>query len=95
MPVDVKTKNIFLLTCPLLIAVMELLLTRIDLGFKKVLKLKLQSIILFRNRGCFFSSKLGMVDFFTDEINTYLVGNNESIACTGTHQTLHTNVKDR
>ena len=43
----------------------------------------------------FFPSKLGMVDFFTDEINTYLVGNNESIACTGTHQTLHTNVKDR
>ena len=37
----------------------------------------------------------GMVDFFTDEINTYLIGSNESIACLGTQNSLHTKIKDR
>ena len=38
---------------------------------------------------------LGMVDFFTDEINTYLVGNNDSIPCAGHHHTLITKIRER
>ena len=37
----------------------------------------------------------GMVDFFTDEIKTYLVGNNEPIACTTSHYMLSSKVKER
>ena len=36
-----------------------------------------------------------MIDFFTDEIKTYLVGNNEPIACTTSHYILSNKVKDR
>jgi hypothetical protein len=36
-----------------------------------------------------------MVDFFTDEIQTYLVGNNEPIACTTNHHRLIAKVKER
>lgn len=37
----------------------------------------------------------GMVDFFTDEIKTYLVGNNEPIACTTSHHLLASKVRER
>ena len=36
-----------------------------------------------------------MVDFFTDEIKTYLVGNNEPIACTTSHYLLANKVRER
>ena len=38
---------------------------------------------------------LGMVDFFTDEIKTYLVGNNDPIACTTSHHILSKKIRDR
>lgn len=37
----------------------------------------------------------GMVDFFTDEIKTYLVGNNDPIACTTSHHILSKKIKER
>ena len=36
-----------------------------------------------------------MVDFFTDEIKTYLVGNNDPIACTTSHHILSKKIRDR
>ena len=36
-----------------------------------------------------------MVDFFTDEIKTYLVGNNDPIACTTNHYLLSKKIKER
>ena len=36
-----------------------------------------------------------MVDFFTDEIKTYLVGNNDPIACTTNHHLLSKKIRDR
>ena len=36
-----------------------------------------------------------MVDFFTDEIKTYLFGNNEPIACTTSHHILSKKIRDR
>ena len=36
-----------------------------------------------------------MVDFFTDEIKTYLVGNNDPIACTTNHYLLSKKIRER
>lgn len=89
---EARTKKAFSLMSPALIAMMESLLVKAPSSFREVVIDIIVLRIRYPKRVIF---ALGMVDFFTDEIQTYLVGNNEAIACTTTHYLLGTKIKER